>query len=311
MSKNDVPIFVLTLLESYTARNLFSLLRSEVPRANLLFGPKSISLREMNRSGSTLIEFNINVNEVQYSYNAYDENGDLLPLVSVGFNTAEMMKATKPIKKKDGLTIFMLNGDSNIYIQPLSAATKGANQNCVKMVLCEEIDLIHFSPPKYNRSRDDPTVKVLAPAFSSMCTQANTAKCIYLEAIGYPHGLAFRHISPQKQVIGIDRYGNCSQCQSNDIADNVNEVLESLNLAERDSDPANTGRLRLVVQDQEEANIIRIPISTVKSLSKLNNIAAPGTMIRMYYEEKKPLLISTTVGIYATLDIYLRNVPKQ
>ena len=61
----------------------------------------------------------------------------------------------------------------------------------------------------------------------------------------------------------------------------------------------------------EDLMTVKVPIGTVKALSKIHNISPPGTQLRFYFSEGKPTKLESPIGTYGTYTICLRNARAQ
>lgn len=304
-------IFFAAFPDGYSFRNLIATLRQEFAEANFILSEKTITLAQTNQSNYALYVVNILSSELKaYQYNVLDDEGKKVQEIAVGFKTADMMKATKLIKKRDGVYLYMkTNDNTTIYVQPVSSNTKDGSQSNIGFVPCIDVEHFDHQPPDYQRSVDDPNTKVLASDFSTMCTSMSGIKCSQVAATGYPNGIIFKGILPGKSIGRVTRFGVCNSSNNNSIASNLDEFLESLNLDETRHSSSSSSK-KLVVKSQEDLCTVHIPISTIKSLSKINNLSASGTMVKLYIEEARPLKIVSPLGAYGTFTVYLRDIPE-
>lgn len=286
----EAPLFYVSFPEAYSLRHLLATIRQEAQEGNLIFEPKRISYTQLNQAGSVLAQFELRPADLEeYNYAAYDADGKLLPMLAVGFKTAEMMKATKSIKKRDGVCIYMYPGKSVISVQPIPASTKDSGQSDIHYVPVIDVEHVEHIIPTYSQPDDTPTVKVLAPNFSNACTSMTSIKCTHVTAQGHPSGIRFFGFRPGKVLGRMITFGGVETTDAS-----LDGQLAALNIGDG--------------QHPE----VRIPISTIKALSKINNLSSPGTIIKLTIEPSTdqkplPLKIISPIGNYGTFSIYIRD----
>lgn len=307
---SEPPMFLASFTEAYSFRNLIALLRQKVKEANFIFSPTKIEITRADNSKTTLFEIEIKGSELKiYEYNAYDdETGDLLPCIAVGFNTGEMVKATKHIKKKDGLNIYMKAGDNNIYIQPTGTNTKDGMRSGFGVVPAIDVEIIDYEKRHYERSEDNPNAKILASDFSAMCATMMTVKAVSVAATGYVNGIMFKGILADKSISRVDRFGQCDNVAKTPISiSNLTEITQKLKLDDISTTRPKGKSLKLVVKSREDLCTVHIPANTIKALSKINNVSLPSAMVKVYSEEGKALKLSAPIGTYGNIKVYLRD----
>ena len=274
------PLFSASFAEAYSLRNTFSTIKSAVGKVYIIWTPNDITISETNKNKTAMFNLVIKKTELKdYQYDALDEDGTLLPCIGTGVDMAEMVKATKSIKRNDGAVIFMEAGDARLHIQLIRAKSKDGSRTTTNFVPIEEVDHTEYASIEYSRGPDDPNTKITASEFSSTCTTMVSMKCNYVEVISYPRGIQFRGINASKSVLTIETFGTC--------------ILENT--------PSSSDT------SKNKQYIIRIPISTIKALGKVNNLSINTAMIKFFSENNKPLKIVCPIGVYGSLSISIRD----
>lgn len=216
------------------------MLRAETQWGTIKLTPTTISITETNQTKTTLINVLINVDKIEYKYNVYDDDGNLLPYFLMGFSTPDLVKALKPVKRRDGVDIYMCPGDSRIFVQP-RAFTRNSRRTCLGIVNSELRDYAEYEFPTYTISR--PTVRVQPLELSGTCTQAASSRCLFIDIIGYSEGIDICHLSPQRQIIHYETFGvrgvsyttpNSQQDFTDRSSDSPRETDDNSNRAEEE-----------------------------------------------------------------------------
>ncbi len=119
---------------------------------------------------------------------------------------------------------------------------------------------------------------------------------------GYQKGISFTADTPGDISGKFSRYGRVDTNEES----RVSTQLHSLTIdASRVIKPPQEG-LKLKIRSVHEIEQVRIPIATIKCLSKLNNLSPAGT-IKAFIERGSPLKLLCKIGGYGTLRVYIRD----
>ncbi len=185
-------------------------------------------------------------------------------------NTGEFFNATKSIGRKDGLKIYWLEGQEKLSIRPIKLNKEtGQFSDTYINIIQKEYRKCEFTN---DFNTDELCIRMPNKNFTDICTQAITAKCKYLELTGNSNIILFKGVLPDGTC------GTESQYQS----------------------PSSKKTL-------EDLNKVRIPILTIKTLSKLHNISHIGSMLKFSFVQDKPMKIESKIGSSGIYKIYLRN----
>lgn len=288
---NAVLIFHLT--EGYSLRMLLESMKNEVPDVCFRFSPTNIII-----SGTTPADKNPNYKIIHYAkmkssdiplyiYRIKDEAGNILPTKTIILNSLEMVSRIKTIGKRDGIKIILFPDENSVTIQIIKQA-KGMDNNSEAYVNMIVRELRIFVPEKKKRY-GEPNIKISTKDFSSMCSQANSAKCSEVRFVCLKNGIDF---------FGYQADKTCALYEGYRPQDSVSSRAKDSKIfrgRKKDDDE----EIRQEYGDKLVC-IIHVPIITIKSLSKCHNFASSTGFLRFYFDENLPVLIEGALGSYAS-----------
>jgi hypothetical protein len=304
-------LFLIHIMDGYSFRNTIGIIKSETDYATMVLSPRSIDISFINSSKCAVHKININTQELtMYRYNIRDVDGNLLPEYPIAFDTNEMFNTTKGIGRRDGIRLYWLAGDTKINVQPMKSNTKDPGRASALFV-----NILNMEYTRYDISGGhsvEPNVRVQAKDFADLCSQANTLKCSVLEIIGCSNGVTFKGIMPNQTMASINRFQSQTDVPKTlAVATNMDEIDNIIGSLRVGDGPgpvaASSSGLSLNVMKSEDFMTVRVPISTVKALSKIHNISPAGTLLRFYFAEGKPTKLESPIGTYGVYTICLRN----
>lgn len=303
-------VFCIHILDGYSFRNTIGIIKSEVDYATMVLSPTTIEISFISNNKRAGYKIALDVNDLaRYHYNFRDEYGDYLPMYPIAFESEEFFNTTKGIGRRDAVRLYLMEGDNRIHVQPMKNSTKDPGRVGALFVKILNMEYIRYDPPKGFPS--EPNIRVQAKDFADICAQANTLKCSSLEIVGEPHRITFKSILPNNSVASINHFNsnvNIPEYQNNYTISNMDEVDQLIgNLQSTNSPMVSSQALSLNIMKNEDLMTVRVPISTVKALSKIHNISPAGTLLHFYFAESKPVKIETKIGTYGTCTICLRN----
>jgi hypothetical protein len=266
---DDNNLFLIHIMDGYSFRNMIGIIKSEVENITMILSQKEILISFVNITGCAIHKIVLNVQEFSiYRYN-YKE-----PQYQISLSPHELFNTTKTIGKKDGIIISLVSGDNKLNIQPIKISTKDPGRSSSSFVNILNKEYKRYEIPEYNI---EPNIRVQAKDFADLCSQANTLKCNIIEIIGYNDKIKFKSILSNNTVSAINTF------TSNYIVEKIENKTEI-----------------------EEVNI-KVPISTIKALSKIHNISPSGTLLKFYFLNNKPIKIESPIGIYGTYTICIKS----
>ncbi|CAH6420838.1 Hypothetical protein HVR_LOCUS1303 [uncultured virus] len=295
-------------MDGYSFRNTIGIIKSETDYATMVLSPNAIEISFINTSKCAIHKIVLDTRELTvYRYNIVDDKGEKLPEYPIAFDTSQMFNTTKGIGRRDGIRLYWLHGDNKINVQPIRTSTKDPGRAGALFVDILNIEYIRYDVSGNYKS--EPNVRVQAKDFADLCSQANTLKCSTLEIVGQNNGVTFKGMMPNNTMASINRFVSQTEMPRGAIApinmDEIDNLLGNLRIAEAPA-TAHLG-LSLNVVKTEDLMTVKVPIATVKALSKIHNISPAGTLIRFYFAEGKPTKIESPIGTYGLYTICLRG----
>lgn len=308
VDNNNQPIILCNFNDSNSIKAGFQMIKSIVAVGNLTFSQKLIKFERSNITNDTLISMVINTQDLSnYQMNAFNDDETPIEEFEVGFKTVDIMKVTKLTVKKDSIYLYMVSGDTNIYVQVFGNISKSANQNPINVIPIIPVDYIKYDKILYKRDETDPNIKIPAIDFAKACAAYCTLKCKYVIAIGYSKGILFKGILPCGNIGRVDPYGDCSnQINNVTISDDILLMLNQLNIGTKTQTQDVDKKPKLIIKKMEDLCSIKINMLVIKAMSKINNLAT-NNIIKMYLEENKPLKIVSPLGCFGTFTFHIRD----
>lgn len=302
-------LFLIHILDGYSFRNTVGIIKTETDNATMVLSPKTIEISFMNTSKCAIHKITLNTPEFRmYHYNIRDSNGELFKEYPIAFETNEMFNTTKGIGRKDGIRLYWLAGDNKINVQPIKMSTKDPGRAGALFVKILSMEHMRYDPP--NAYTTEPNVRVQAKDFADICSQVNTLKCNSLDIVGQRHGVTFKGMLPNNTMASINRFVSQTDVMTNTSsqpATNIEDIEDLINNIKKANSQSGSSGLSLNVVKSEDLTTVKVPISTVKALSKIHNISPPGALLRFHFAECQPTKIESPIGIYGLYTICLRN----
>lgn len=307
MTDTSQTLFLMHITGGYAFRNILGIIKTETYNATMILSPKAIEISFINNTKCASHKIILNTSEfTMYRYNFRDSEGNLLPEYPISFETNELFNTTKAIGRRDAIRLYWVAGESRLSVQPIKNTTKDPGKASALFVNIRNNECVKITNAgDYN---SEPNVRVPAKDFADVCAQANTSKCSGLEIVGSPNSVTFNGILSNNNVALASRFSSQNDvCQT--VGSNLNDIDMMINNLHADelSASAHPNGLTLNVVKKEDLMTVRVPISTIKSLSKIHNISPPGTMLKFYFKENKPTKIESPIDAYGLYTICLRN----
>lgn len=301
-------LFIMHIMDGYSFRNTLGIIKSETDYATMLLSPETIEISFISSSKCAVHKIVFFTKELtMYKYNIRDEQGNLYPQYPIAFETNEMFNTAKGIGRRDGIRLYWLSDDTKINVQPIKTSTKDPGRAGALFVNIHNMEYKCYTAPDSYSS--EPNVRVQAKDFADICSQANTLKCSSLEIIGHNSAVTFKGIMPSNTLAFVNRFTSQVDVPRSQIVptnmDEIGTLIDCLRVSNI-SAPMPTG-LSLNIIKSEDLLTIKVPIGTVKALSKIHNISPSGTLIRLFFASGKPTKIESPIGTYGVYVICLRN----
>ncbi len=309
------PAFLMYIRDGYSFRNTIGTIKNETEYATMFLSRDAIKISFMNTSRHAVHAVHFNVREFdQYDYNITDESGQLVDQHHMVFETNEMFNTTKSIGRRDALRIYWYANESRINIQHIKTTNKDPGR-----VAALFVKILPIEPRQYDTNCQysaEPNIRVQAKDFSDICGLASALKCTNLEIHGQSSTVTFKGLLANQTVAFVHRYASHNRSTveqvppSNVGPNNIREIdnlLENIRLQEASVSKDSAQRISLNVVNKEDIIKVKIPVCTVKSLSKIHNISPTGTLLRFYFGKDLPIKLESTIGTYGSYTIYLRS----
>lgn len=301
-------LFVMYITEAYPLRNTIGIIKSETDYATMILSERLIEISFINTSKCAVHKILLHPQEfTMYRYNIRDEEGNLREEYPIAFETNEFFNTVKNIGRRDGIRIYWLAGDNKINVQPIKVINKDPGKSSALFVNILNMEHCKYDVPTHN---PEPNVRVQAKDFAEICSQINTVKCSSLEIIGHNNGVIFNGILPDRRVACTNRFTSQTPSLKAPMTaiglDRIDEIMQSLHVGDSFEAPVSTGLTLNIVRSDDIVDI-RVPISTVKALSKIHNISPPGTLLRFFFTYRTPIKIESPISTYGLYIICLRD----
>jgi hypothetical protein len=304
VSPSDNVIIFVEFSDGYSLRNMIEYLKSTNTHGNFYFTPEKILYSRSDANNTVLNDITIlGCNLTYYIYNSTE------PHIPVGVTISNLRKITKSIGKKDSVRLFMRQGDPTLYIQILSVNAKALSRSNVNMITPQPIEQEIYDVDGYTRSEETPNCTIPVMDFCRMCAAMNSIQCSYVIIRGRPRGAIFEGIMDGRTIGRRDEFGICKKTAGSAIPD-LTPLMEDLSM-DKIKVPNKIPKivpLNDVEEDDEDEVQIRVKISTIKALSKINNLSTAAGIVRLYLERDLPAKLICNIGSYGKLIIYLRDV---
>lgn len=295
------PLFLFQLADGYSFRNLIAIVKNETDQATMILSEKKIEISFLNYAKCAVHNIELDPSSFSYyQFNVRDQDGNLVDEYPIGFDSNEMYNTTKGIGRRDGIRLYWLPGDNKINVQPMKSGNKDPGKACSLFVTISTEECQKFGVPEY---LPDPNVRIQAKDFAEICSQASTLRCTFVEVVGKQSGAVFRSIRSDNSIACTTQFTPRSVLQksSESHPSDIDDLINGLNMRQQKNQKAS---------DTEDLITIKVPISTIKALSKIHNISPSGTLLKFYFMADKPTKIESQIGTYGIYTICLRNYSK-
>jgi hypothetical protein len=303
-------IFSARICEGYPMRIATEIFKKLTTETTITFNKDGFSIYEnngddlSNERSEVMLSMHISEDDIEdYHYNYTDVNGILKDKFAIGIVMREFVEQTSQVGKKDGIKMWMLEGDSNLYIHAITNSSENGRDN-LGFIKTKPVTPKFWKPFVYN-SKNKPNAKISSAEFAKICAALKSVKCDYISVLGFKDGIILHGKDSSHTIKKVERLGPCSQkLEDCDVKldTNIHNIL--LNTNKRKVDKPKPLQLQIV--DDIKRVGLDIKIDTIKNLSKLNNISGGG-IVKLYIGKDLPLTIQTNVGHYGIFCAHLHN----
>lgn len=277
-------LFSAQIDEAYHFRNLFEYLRVVNIDGNIRFTKDSIEYECANGIRTILNRFVIRTSDIPYYFN------DVYSEVLVGINIGAFARTTKNIGKKDAFKLFMVKGINKIFYEIVTTTNSGMTTQSSGSIDVKEVDEIQINFPEFE---DAPIQSMSINNFCHNCSVLANLRCTRVRIVAFKHGMKFEGIDHYDQVQNVQRFYPSKMQLIENKLDNTMSVLINKNAVD-----AKLGEL---------LQTVRVPMLTIKWISKLSNISSHNDRILVHANIDKPIRLSGNIGFYGRFEIYLKN----
>jgi hypothetical protein len=263
--------FVAEFIDGYSFRNLVELIRAVSSTCNFRFSSEGISYEQADPEQCVIMRWMIYASEL-IDYSYNSTN----PSTMIGININNLRSITKTIGKKDGIKIYKVPGEAPVYIQ-IGASEKGTDRRNVCTIVPQEVDQVYYDIQPYEQGDDSPNCVVQTATFAKVCTSITSVKCKLILVTSNKRGITLSTITD---------LGTTSRA-------------ETLGTGAKSRPPVDNGEV-----------YIKTKFSIIKALSKINNLSSQGT-IKFYSQPGNPIKMTSRIGSYGSLEIYLLAPPEE
>lgn len=310
---NSQLLLFLNIFDGHSFKNMIEIMKPETEFVTMITSPKKIEISFMNISKCAIHKILINTSEIgNYKYDIRDNEGNLLDEYPISFETNEMFNKVKSISKQESILIYLFAGDNKLNIQPIKTI-KDPNRVEVSFVKILSLEHVKFNTSEYN---SEPNIKIRAKEFAKICSKVNSSKCSSLEIIGESNSVTFNNIYPNETISSVskitsqtDKLIPYDSFGSNSDMDQLRFIMNNIRINNDNQDLIDKMKpVSLNIVDTDELITVRIPLQTVKALSKIHNVSHVDTLIKFFFTKDKPIKLETSISTYGVYTIYLRNM---
>lgn len=284
-------LFTCKISDGYSFRNTLSMSKNETDEITMLISEKKMVIAFFNKGGYCVHDIYVDGDELLYfRYNivGYDE-------YAITVNTNDILKTTKGVGRKDAIKIKWMENSDRLIIQP----EKSGRDN--SRALDSYVNIISKAYNKLELLNDfagnENVIKILSKDFSEICSQVSSHKCAHLEITGNSEKMIFKGILPDGTIV-----------INYDHIPYINAAYKNIDIVETICNDKDKCQLNVLKYDNTVKIII--PLNTVKTLSKFQNISPSGTLLKFYFVRGKAVKIESKIGTYGTYNMYLRDPKK-
>lgn len=278
-------LFSVQFDDAYHIRNLFEYLRVISIDANLIFSKNSIECSCANGIRTILNKFVIRTSDLPYYFN------DVYKDVAVGVNLGSFARTTKNIGKKDAFKMFMIMGINKVFYEIIATTNSGMmtqSSGSIDVKVVDDMDVTF--PTEFDQQ---PVQSIPINTFCHNCSVLANLRCTRVVITGYEHALKLEGIDNYDQIQNVQRFYPSKMHLIRSNVDDSVSVLINKNAVDAD------------IGEQQQK--VKVPMLTIKWISKLSNISPHGDRILIHAEPTKPIRLSGNIGYYGRFEIYLKN----
>jgi hypothetical protein len=204
----------------------------------------------------------------------------------------------------------MLCNNPLLHISISSPNTKELNRNNVSVIRPQKLESIQYDIDEYKKDESAPNCTTPAFDFNKMCSAMNALKCSHILVYGDESSIVFKGMFDGDLVGRTDTFGITKKKYEPHGPGFPSQIQEISEFGKVINPIYNEAEGPTISKQINYQHSIKIDVSTIKALGKLNNLSPNGT-IKMYMEEGLPFKMISNVGSYGKLTIFLRDIPQE
>jgi hypothetical protein len=246
MSSKELPIVECKIIEGYSFRNAIACLRLLFTRIDILFSQDGFEIFQSDISRVGLIRCQFFARYMlDYQLNVY-EGEEQMEAFRVSFNAGELLRATKPIGKKDQIALIINSSDKKKLI---IRSGLDENASCISVDILEPCSDVEYEEPIFKRSNDNPNVKIRTTDFAKACSTINSTRCEYMQVVSYGKFVDIRGMNANGLMKTQDRF---PKVPSQGVGSRVCFIM------------------------QDKIKSVKVPMFFVKAMTKLSSLSPQG-----------------------------------
>lgn len=279
--------------DGYSFRNMIEFLKVTSARGNFVISHDKIAYEQSDISTNTYIINQVVINTSELTKYEFDSKEQFF----IGVNIEDIRTVSKTIGKKDSIKLYKVFSDPFLYIQIISNNSRGTDRENMNVIRPQSNDVYQFKCVQYSNDERNPNCKIMASEFAKVCTSMSSLKCDYVTIYGLPCGIVFQGGTPGRTSERIEKFG---------VVDGfIPSSCDSISIDQLEIPSCPRPKLNIKYDKSNVQPVkIKVKISIIKSLSKLNNLSTNGT-IKLFIEQDKPLKILCPIGNYGILRTYI------
>jgi|SRR5271156_5141858 len=261
IEKEKKELFKLSTKDGYTFKVIVELLKYRIKNCNFILDKKGIFIKTSDSKNHYLINMKLYAKNMKY----YCENQ-----LVVGLNMTHLQKNLKPLKKKDGLSLFIeASKPKHLVINPQKADFSGSSKSRLKII---QLGIQDCDEPKDYKEEDE--IPIYSKDFQKMTKEVSAGA---------------------SKNINIQRRGKILRFYS-EVGDLFNsETFLSDNEGQEDKEEFETSH------EDYNANF---QITDITQLSKISGLS---TIVRINANKRLPLRITMNLGTIGKTTIYTKS----
>lgn len=282
---DDLLAFDIQIADGQSFRNVLSTVKMESDIVAMVLSQSAISISFINSSKCAQHTIEIEPLEiVKYYYNVKDDKQKLLPSYHIPFDVKTLYTTVRSVAKQDGIRLMGINGHQKITVQLMPGGvveTRSPEYAYVDILNNEQVKCV---APEYSAI---PNLSISVTDFAILCNKANASSCSHLAIIGTGNSLVFKGILPHKEVAFAKTYPF--------VEASTSSISSIISLGKHN-------------QSSDYICAVEIPLSTVKALTKFNNICSKNSRLKIYLIENGPVKIESPIGSGASYGKYTMHI---